>query len=219
MRIDIVFDTVCPWCFVGKRRFDRALMARPHLKPDVRYRSFLLNPDLPPQGVDRREYLERKFGGSHQYDRIAEALIHTGKTEGISFALEKIKRVPNSANSHRLVRLAHTLGRQHEAVELLFSAFFEQGLDLGNVEVLIRLAEHLGIERHMAHAHLSGGSDLNAVYTENARMHRLGITGVPCFIFNDGRAIAGAQEPEILTRMLDMAVAQDAERPPMQSIA
>lgn len=219
MRIDIVFDTVCPWCFVGKRRFDRAMKARPHLKPELRYRSFLLNPDLPPQGVDRREYLERKFGGSHQYDRIAEALVYAGKVEGISFALDKIKRVPNSANSHRLVRLAHTLGRQHEAVEILFGAFFEQGLDLGNVEVLIRLAEQIGIERHMAHAHLSGDSDLNAVYTENARMHRLGITGVPCFIFNEGRAIAGAQEPEILTRMIDMAVAQDAERPAMQSIA
>jgi predicted DsbA family dithiol-disulfide isomerase len=218
MRIDIVFDTVCPWCFVGKRRFDRALSLRPHLKPEVRYRSFLLNPDLPPQGVDRREYLERKFGGSHQYDRIAEALVYTGKGEGINFALDKIKRTPNSANSHRLVRLAHTLGRQHEAVELLFTAFFERGLDLGNVEVLIRLAEELGIERHMAHAHLSGENDLNAVYTENARMHRLGITGVPCFIFNEGRAIAGAQEPEILVRMLDMALAQEAERPPMQSL-
>lgn len=217
MRIDIVFDTVCPWCFVGKRRFDRALRQRPHLKPEVRYRSFLLNPDLPPQGVDRREYLERKFGGSHQYERIAEALVYTGKGEGINFALDKIKRTPNSANSHRLVRLAHTLGRQHEAVELLFSAFFERGLDTGNVEVLIRLAEELGIERPMAQAHLSGENDLNAVYTENARMHRLGITGVPCFIFNDSRAIAGAQEPEILLRMLDMGSVQESERPVMQS--
>ena len=218
MRIDIVFDTVCPWCFVGKRRFDRALSLRPNLKPEVRYRSFLLNPDLPASGVDRREYLERKFGGSHQFERIAEALTYTGRGEGISFALDKIKRTPNSANSHRLVRLAHTLGRQHEAVEVLFTAYFERGLDIGNVEVLIRLAEELGIERGMAHAHLSGDNDLNAVYTENARMHRLGITGVPCYIFNDGRAIAGAQEPEILVRMLDMAVAQDADRPPMQSL-
>jgi predicted DsbA family dithiol-disulfide isomerase len=218
MRIDIVFDTVCPWCFVGKRRFDRALKLRPHLKPEVRYRSFLLNPDLPPQGVDRREYLERKFGGSHQYDRIAEALTYTGKGEGITFALDRIKRTPNSANSHRLVRLAHTLGRQHEAVELLFTAFFERGLDVGNVEVLIRLAEEIGIERSMAHAHLTSENDLNAVYTENARMHRLGITGVPCYIFNEGRAIAGAQEPEILVRMLDMAVAQESERPAMQSL-
>ncbi len=218
MRIDIVFDTVCPWCFVGKRRFDRALKMRPNLKPEVRYRSFLLNPDLPAGGVDRREYLERKFGGSHQFDRIAEALTYTGRGEGIAFALDKIKRTPNSANSHRLVRLAHTLGRQHEAVEVLFTAYFERGLDVGNVEVLIRLAEELGIERAMAHAHLTGDNDLNAVYTENARMHRLGITGVPCYIFNDGRAIAGAQEPEILVRMLDMAVAQDADRPPMQSI-
>lgn len=218
MRIDIVFDTVCPWCFVGKRRFDRALKLRPNLKPEVRYRSFLLNPDLPPEGVDRREYLERKFGGSHQFDRIAEALVFTGKAEGINFALDKIKRTPNSANSHRLVRLAHTLGRQHEAVELLFKGFFERALDLGNTEVLIGLAGELGIERRVAAAHLAGDSDLNAVYTENARMHRLSITGVPCYIFNEGRAIAGAQEPEILARMFDMAVAQESDRPAMQSL-
>jgi predicted DsbA family dithiol-disulfide isomerase len=218
MRIDIVFDTVCPWCFVGKRRFDRALRARPNFKPEIRYRSFLLNPDLPSQGVDRREYLDRKFGGSQQYDRIVEALVFTGRGEGINFALDKIKRTPNSANSHRLVRLAHSVGRQHEAVEILFTAFFERGLDVGNTEVLVRLAEEAGIERHMAYAHLSSENDVNAVYTENARMHRLGITGVPCYIFNESRAIAGAQEPDILVKMLDMAIAQESERLPMQSI-
>ncbi len=218
MRIDIVFDTVCPWCFVGKRRFDRALKLRPNALPEIRYRSFLLNPDLPAQGVDRREYLDRKFGGSQQYDRIVEALVFTGKGEGINFALDKIKRTPNSANSHRLVRLAHTVGRQHEAVETLFTAYFERGLDIGNVEVLVRLAEEAGIERGMAYAHLSSESDVNAVYTENARMHRLGITGVPCYIFNEGRAIAGAQEPDILVKMLDLASAQESERMPMQSV-
>ena len=218
MRIDIVFDTVCPWCFVGKRRFDRALKARPQLKPEIRYRSFLLNPDLPNHGVDRREYLDRKFGGSQQYDRIVEALIFTGRGEGINFALDRIKRTPNSANSHRLVRLAHLVGRQNETVEVLFAAYFERGADIGNTEVLIRLAEEAGIERHMAQAHLASENDLNAVYTENARMHRLGITGVPCYIFNETRAIAGAQEPDILARMLDMAGAQELERMPMQSI-
>lgn len=218
MRIDIVFDTVCPWCFVGKRRFDRALRLRPNIKPEIRYRSFLLNPDLPAQGVDRREYLDRKFGGTQQYDRIVEALVYTGRGEGISFGLDKIKRTPNSANSHRLVRLAHSLGRQNEAVEVLFTAYFERGLDIGNVEVLVRLAEEAGIERHMAYAHLTSENDVNAVYTENARMHRLGITGVPCYIFNETRAIAGAQEPDILVKMLDMATAQESERLPMQSI-
>ena len=217
MRIDIVFDTVCPWCFVGKRRFDRALKLRSKLKPEVRYRSFLLNPDLPPQGVDRREYLERKFGGSAQYERIVEALVFTGKGEGINFALDKIKRTPNSANSHRLIRLARTMNCQTEAVNVLFSAYFERGLDIGNVEVLVKLAEEIGLERGMAYAHLSTETDLNAVYTENARMHRLGITGVPCYIFNEGRAIAGAQEPEILVRMFDMALAESAGRTDMQS--
>ncbi|MSQ87498.1 MAG: DsbA family oxidoreductase [Alphaproteobacteria bacterium] len=217
MQIDVVFDTVCPWCYVGKRRFERALKMRPNMKPTLRYRSFLLNPDLPPQGVDRREYLERKFGGSAQYERIVEALVFTGKGEGINFALDKIKRTPNSANSHRLIRLARTMNCQTEAVNVLFSAYFERGLDIGNVEVLVKLAEEIGLERGMAYAHLSTETDLNAVYTENARMHRLGITGVPCYIFNEGRAIAGAQEPEILVRMFDMALAESAGRTDMQS--
>ena len=218
MQIDIVFDTVCPWCYVGKRRFERALKMRPNIKPHLRYRSFLLNPDLPAQGVDRREYLERKFGGSAQYDRIVEALVFTGKGEGINFALDKIKRTPNSANSHRLIRLARTMNRQTEAVDILFSSYFERGLDIGNVEVLVKLAEEIGLEKGMAYAHLTTETDLNAVYTENARMHRLGITGVPCYIFNEGRAIAGAQEPEILVRMFDMALAESGDRPEMQSM-
>ncbi len=218
MQIDVVFDTVCPWCYVGKRRFERALKMRPNIKPNIRYRSFLLNPDLPMQGVDRKEYLERKFGGSAQYERIVEALVFTGKGEGINFALDKIKRTPNSANSHRLIRLARTINRQTEAVNLIFESYFERGLDIGNVEVLVRLAEEIGLEKGMAYAHLSTETDLNAVYTENARMHRLGITGVPCYIFNEGRAIAGAQEPEILVRMFDMALAESSGRPEMQSV-
>jgi len=217
MHIDIVFDTVCPWCFVGKRRFDRALKMRPSLHVNVQYRSFLLNPDLPPEGVDRREYLERKFGGPHQFDRIAEALLITGRGEGIEFDLNNIERTPNSANSHRLVRMAQARGCPDETVDLLFKSYFERGLDIGDVDVLLEIAEELGFEPNEAEKHLTGETDLNAVYTENARMHRLGITGVPCYIFNETRAIAGAQEPEILTRMLDMASAQETEQPTMQS--
>ena len=217
MRIDIVFDTVCPWCFLGKRRFDRALKMRPKLRVDVNYRSFLLNPDLPPQGIDRREYLEQKFGRSHQYERIAETLLITGRSEGIEFGLNRIKRTPNSANSHRLVRMAQSCGRSDDAVELLFRAYFERGLDISDLDVLLGLAKKLGIEQSDAKEFFAGEAGLNAVYTENARMHRLGITGVPCYIFNETRAIAGAQEPEILIRMLDMAAAQEAEQPAMQS--
>ena len=217
MFIDIVFDTICPWCYVGKRRFDRALSMRPNLGPEIRYRSFLLNPDLPPQGVNRQEYLKHKFGGVNQYDKIAETLIVTGHSEGIDFKLKNIKRTPNSANSHRLVRMAHRHGCSGAAVDLLFKSYFEQGLDIGEMNVLLHLAKILGLEHSDVRNHLSSDDDMNAVYTENARMHRLGITGVPCYIFNDNRAIAGAQETEILTRMLDMASAQDSEQPAMQS--
>lgn len=217
MRIDIVFDTVCPWCYVGKKRFDRALALRPNLKPEIRYKSFLLNPDLPTEGVDRREWLERKFGSSQQYERIIEALVFTGKGEGIDFALDKIERTPNSANSHRLVRLAQTIGAQGKAADVIFAAYFERGLDIGDVEVLIRLAEEIGIDRQVATTHLLGEGDLNSVFNENARMHRLGVTGVPCYIFDESKAIAGAQEPEIIVRMLDMAAAEEAEKPSLQS--
>lgn len=219
MRIDIVFDTVCPWCYVGKRRFDRALALRPNLKPEIRYKSFLLNPDLPTEGVDRKEFLERKFGSSQQYERIIEALVFTGKGEGINFALDKIERTPNSANSHRLVRLAQTIGAQSKATDVIFEAYFERGLDIGDVEVLIRLAEEVGIDRQVATTHLLSDGDLNSVFNENARMHRLGVTGVPCYIFDEGKAIAGAQEPEIIVRMLDMAAAEEADKPPLQSTA
>jgi predicted DsbA family dithiol-disulfide isomerase len=217
MRIDIVFDTVCPWCYVGKRRFDSALKLRPNLKPEIQYRTFLLNPDLPADGVDRQEFLERKFGSSHHYERVIETLIFTGKGEGINFALDKIDRTPNSANSHRLVRLAQTIGAQGQAVDALFAAYFERGMDIGNPEVLIQLAEEIGLDRQVATKHMLSESDLNSVFNENARMHRLGVTGVPCYIFDESKAISGAQEPEIIVRMLDMASAQEAEQPTLQS--
>lgn len=217
MRIDIVFDTVCPWCYVGKRRFDRALRSRPNLSPNIQFRSFLLNPDLPPGGVDRKEFLERKFGSSQQYERIIEALIFTGKGEGINFALDRIERTPNSANSHRLVRLAQTIGAQSKAVDVIFSAYFERGLDIGDTETLIRLAQEIGLDASMATTHLYSDGDLNSVFNENARMHRMGITGVPCYIFNESKAIAGAQEPEIILRMMDMASTEEAKNPVLQS--
>ena len=217
MRIDIVFDSVCPWCYVGKRRFDRALSLRPKLKPEIQYRSFLLNPDLPAGGVDRHEFLERKFGSSQQYDRVVEGLILTGKSEGINFALDKINKTPNSAKSHRLVRLAETIGAQGKALDAVFAAYFEQGLDIGDPEILISLAEGIGIERQIAMTHMLGESDLTSVFNENARMHRLGVTGVPCYIFNGDKAISGAQEPEVIVRMLDMVSTQEAEQPVIQS--
>mgnify|MGYP005652764817 FL=1 len=163
MKIEIVFDTVCPWCYVGKRRFDRALKDRPNLKPEIQYRSFLLNPDLPPGGVDRREFLERKFGSPQQYERVIEALVFTGKGEGIDFALDKIDRTPNSANSHRLVRLAQAIGAQGKAVDALFAAYFERGMDIGDPEILIRLAEEIGLDRQVATTHMLGEGDLNSV--------------------------------------------------------
>ena len=116
-----------------------------------------------------------------------------------------------------MVRLAQTIGAQGKAVDTIFAAYFEHGLDIGDPEVLIRLAEEIGLDRQVATTHMLSEGDLNSVFNENARMHRLGVTGVPCYIFNENKAISGAQEPEIIVRMLDMAAAKEADDPVLQS--
>ena len=190
---------------------------RPNIQAELRYRSFLLNPDLPSDGVNRADFIERKFGSLHHYERIIETVTLTGKAEGINFALDKIQRTPNSANSHRILRLAQNIGAQEKAIEVLFSAYFERGLDIGDTETLTLLADEIGLNKRSVTEHLNSEDGLNAIYNENARLHRMGITGVPSYIFNSNQAIAGAQEPEILTRLIDMAVLKDTEHPILQS--
>ncbi|WP_142850002.1 DsbA family oxidoreductase [Telmatospirillum sp. J64-1] len=204
MRLDIIFDTVCPWCYIGKRRFERALAERPALRPDIRWRPFLLNPDLPPQGVDRQAYMERKFGGAPRLQRIQEAIEAAGRAAGISFRLDLVRRVPNSLHSHRLIALAAQIGREAEMVETLFSAYFTQGLDIGDHEILADLGESIGLDRRTVLILLASDIGVQPVRNENARAQRLGVNGVPCFIVEETYAIAGAQEYDILLRLLDL---------------
>jgi len=131
MRIDIVFDTVCPWCFIGKHRLEQALALRPGVKAELRWRPFLLNPDLPPEGMDRDTYLERKFGSSYRIQRIQGAAQQAGESEGIAFAFERMSRTPNSIQSHRLIQWAGAYGSlQTDLVEAVFRAYFEEGRDI-----------------------------------------------------------------------------------------
>ncbi|BAE51267.1 DsbA family oxidoreductase [Paramagnetospirillum magneticum] len=204
MRIEYVFDTVCPWCYVGKRRLERALAQRPETRARIIWRPFLLNPDLPPEGIDRRTYLDRKFGGSARVQRVHAAVAAAGKTEGIEFDFESITRMPNSLNSHRLIRYAGASGREGELVEALYQAYFSQGLDIGDVEVLTSLGATIGLEREALHAFLTSDADAASVLNDNARAHRLGVNGVPCLILDSSYALAGAQEPDILLRLIDI---------------
>ncbi len=205
MRIDIVFDTVCPWCYIGKRRLDRALAARPDVLPELRWRSFLLNPEIPEQGIDRQAYLERKFGSTYRIHRIHGAAILAGQAEGINFNFESMTRTPNSIHSHRLIHYATDSAHQADIVEAIFHAYFVEGLDIGDVAVLHRIAEQCGLPGDATEDYLRSGLGAATVEGEHTRMHRLGVSGVPCYIFDERYAVSGAQEPDILVRLIDIA--------------
>jgi predicted DsbA family dithiol-disulfide isomerase len=208
MRLDIYSDTICPWCFVGKRRLERALAARPQPGLQVRWRAFQLNPGMAADGMDRRTYLDLKFGGSERADRIYEAVRQAGRGEGIAFAFDRIRRTPNTLASHRLLRLASG-SRQSALVEALFTAYFLRGADLGDKRVLADIAVGVGLGRSEVEAFLDSRTETDAVLAEDAQARRQGINGVPCFVFNGRFALSGAQEPEALFQLFDLAREED----------
>ena len=211
MQIEYVFDTVCPWCYVGKRRFERALAQRSDTRVTVQWRPFLLNPDLPPEGIDRQTYLDRKFGGAARVQRVHAAVTAAGLAEGIAFNFDGITRTPNTLKSHRLIRHAITSGRESDVVEALYRAYFIQGLDIGDKAVLAAIGAGLGLDHGPVLDYLLSESDATTVLNDNARAHRLGVNGVPCLIIDGNYALAGAQEPDILLRLIDIVRESEAE--------
>ena len=206
--IELVFDLVCPWCFMGSRRLRRMLRARPDLAVDILWRPFLLHPDLAPQGVPRQDYLARKFGGEERARRVHGTMAELGRPEGIAFRFDRIRRVPHSLDAHRLVRWAGRFGAADQLVDALFEAYFTHGADLGDPSVLAAVAAGQELDPTAARRFLSSGSEVEAVHADNLRAHRLGINGVPCFVIAGRHAIAGAQDPEVLERLLDVALVE-----------
>lgn len=204
MQIDIVSDTICPWCYVGKRRLERALKERPELDVTIEWHAFQLNPEMPIEGVDRETYMTRKFGSEQRVTEIFDSIAAAGRQEGIPFAFDRIARTPNTVNSHRLIRWAEPAGCQDAVVELLFRRYFEQGKDIGAIDVLVQIAVEAGLEGADAERFLSGTDGVEDVRAENVAAHRLGISGVPCFIFEKKYAVSGAQEPEVFFQVFDM---------------
>ncbi|WP_211876154.1 DsbA family oxidoreductase [Plastoroseomonas arctica] len=204
--IEIVFDLVCPWCFLGTRRLLRMLRARPEVLAELQWRPFLLNPDIAPEGVSRQDYLVRKFGGEDRARRLHAAIAEVGRAEGIHFRFDRIRRIPCSLDAHRLVRFAQQHGLAEPLVDLLFEAYFLEGADIGSIDVLSELAGAAGLDPRGARMFLLSRAEAEAVHADNLRAHRLGINGVPCFVIDGRHAIAGAQEPEVLERLLDVAI-------------
>ncbi|MCR6632138.1 MAG: DsbA family oxidoreductase [Magnetospirillum sp.] len=211
MKIEFIFDTVCPWCYVGKRRFERALAMRPGTRADIHWRPFLLNPDIPLEGIDRRAYLDRKFGGPARVQRVHGAVAAAGETEGINFAFDRITRAPNTLNSHRMIRFAAGLGHEADTVEALYRAYFCEGRDIGMIGELVDIGQSVGLPPRTLEAYLQSDADIAAVMNDNARAHRLGVNGVPCLVLEGQYAVAGAQEPDVLLRLIDIAREAEAE--------
>ena len=204
MYIDIVADVACPWCFIGKRRLERALALRPEIAATRSWRAFQLNPGLPPEGVPREVYLAAKSRGSRPEPRFG-AIVAAGQAEGIDFAFERIRRMPNTLLAHRLIRLAAAEGGGDAMVEALFRAYFVDGVDIGDIAALARIAAQNGIDRRRAHAYLESQAGTAEVLAEDQRARRLGIRAVPWLIIERGYVISGAQEPEMLLPLFDLA--------------
>jgi predicted DsbA family dithiol-disulfide isomerase len=201
LQIDVISDVVCPWCFIGKRKLARALELYGKRNPDagrpqVAWHPYQLNPDLPEAGVDRREYLARKFGGrsAEIYARISAV----GAEVGIPFAFGKVPRQPNTLAAHTLIALAGDAGLQDVLVEALFRAYFIDGRDLSANETLSAVACEAGLAREQVDACMTSAQMRERVKAEDAQARRIGMEGVPFFLFNRRRAVSGAQDPEVL---------------------
>jgi predicted DsbA family dithiol-disulfide isomerase len=205
IEVEFVADLACPWCFLGLVRLDRARTMRPAFPVRVRWRPFLLNPQMPPEGMDRAEYVRRKFGGnaSEIYRRIEES----GRADGVAFAFERMPRTPNTMRAHRLILFAQERGASDAVIRALFRALFQEGRDVGRPEVLADVAADAGLDREEALEFLAGDRLAPDVAAAHQQAERVGIRGVPVFIVDRQHAITGAQPPEVLADLLDVAIA------------
>jgi predicted DsbA family dithiol-disulfide isomerase len=206
--IDVVSDVICPWCFVGKRRLERAIASLEDVSITVRWRPFLLDAALPPEGMPRKLYLERKFG----LERLAalhQPLIEIGKAEGIPFAFDLIAVTPNTIDAHRVIRWAHAAGRQNEVAERLFQLYFAEGGNPGDHAQLAKAASEVGLDGTVVARKLAGDEDRDTVAAEIGHAVAIGVTGVPTFIVANRYAAAGAQPPEALRDLIGRALQDD----------
>ncbi len=213
MRIDIVLDVICPWCFIGKRRLEKALAMRPEIEAELAWRPFQLNPDMPGPGMAREDYLTTKFGGSQHAGRIYQSVADAGATVGIPFAFDRIRRTPSTREAHRLIRHAEAWGRADALVEHLFRAYFLEGRDLGDRMTLTEIAVAAGLDRAETNRFLDGSAGLAEIVAEDRGARRLGINAVPCFVFEGQYAVSGAQEPEFFLPVFDLVTNGTAAAP------
>ncbi len=208
LQVDVVSDVVCPWCFIGKRRLERAIALNPSIPVVVTWRPFFLNPWIPREGIDRKTYLETKFGSVARYGEIAKRVAAAAAMEGLTYASDRISRQPNTLDCHRLIMLARREGDASRMKQRLMDLYFTEGGDLTDRETLIAAAVDSGLDRERVRALLESDEDVEAVEIEANRAKEAGIEGVPCFVIDRRFAVSGAQAPEYLAAAIARVAAE-----------
>lgn len=203
VEIDVVSDVMCPWCYIGKRRLEKALaLIDPSIEVKITWRPFQLDPTIPPQGRDRKLYLSQKFGSPEQIAQVYNPIVEAGKTEGIAFNFDGIELSPNTLNAHRLLRWAEAEGLQNDMSEALFNAYFIENQDLTDNDVLADIAVQVGMDRAVVERLLSGDTDEKSVRDELAHYQKMGVRSVPTMIVGKKYAVVGAQPAETIAEVL-----------------
>lgn len=202
VKLDIISDPICPWCYIGKARLDAALARHPDHPFVIEWHPFQLNPDMPEGGMDRRAYLEAKFGGQEGAVRAYAPIVEHAEAAGLKIDFEAMKRTPNTLDAHRLIHWAGIEGKQTAAVDALFEAYFAQGRDIGDAETLADIADGIGMDAAVILKLLASDADREDIRARDAHSRQMGVTSVPTFIVAQKHAVPGAQPVELWEQVI-----------------
>ncbi|WP_122073629.1 DsbA family oxidoreductase [Pseudophaeobacter sp. EL27] len=208
VKLDIISDPICPWCYIGKTHLDKALAEIPNHPFVIEWHPFQLNPDMPREGMGRRDYLEAKFGGKEGAVRAYAPVVEHAENAGLSIDFEGMQRTPNTIDAHRLIHWAGIEGKQGAMVDALFDAYFAQARDIGDTDVLVEIATKVGMEADVVRQLLSGDNDAEDIRNRDAHSRKMGVTSVPTFIIANQHAVPGAQQPEMWKQVIADIVRQ-----------
>ena len=211
IKIDIISDTVCPWCYIGKKRLDKALTIYKRHQFDITWHAFQLNPSMPQAGMNRKLYLSSKFGGENRAQDIYKQIKIAGLSTGIKFNFDKINTMPNSFYAHMLIEYSKEESLQNKIVEDLFNAFFIEGINIGEIETLIKIAKNNNIKKFSKDIISKRKDIIDTInISENSSRSR-GISGVPFFIINNTYAVSGAQESEVFEKIFETCLLENKD--------
>ena len=202
VKLDILSDPICPWCYIGKTHLDKALAAHPDHPFVIEWHPFQLNPDMPPEGMDRRAYLEGKFGGKEGAVRAYAPVVEHAEAAGLKIDFEGMQRTPNTLDAHRLIHWAGIEGRQIAAVSALFKAYFEDGRDIGDIDVLADVADGIEMDAAVVRKLLKSDADRDDIAQRDAHARQMGVSSVPTFVVGQRHAVPGAQSPELWAKVI-----------------